>query len=170
MHIRLATVEDLSVAMDIYAQAREAMAQTGNPTQWAGGYPQEEMLRDDIARNCLYVCETDDEQPEIVCVFYFAIEPEVTYAAIDGAWLAEGDYGVVHRIASKRGTRGVGTYCLEWAYDRAVQLGAPAGVRIDTHEDNTPMRNLLAKLGYAACGTIVISDGTPRIAFQKLPA
>lgn len=170
MRIRLATLDDLSAAMDIYAEARVFMEQTGNPTQWAGGYPQEEMLRDDIARGCLYVCETEGDQPEIVAAFYFAIEPDYTYANIEGAWLREGDYGVVHRIATKRGTRGVGVFCLEWAFEQAVRLEAPAGVRIDTHEDNTPMRNLLGKLGYATCGTIYTFDGTPRIAFQKLPA
>ena len=169
MRIRFATESDLPAAMDIYAQARAFMEQTGNPTQWAGGYPQEDMLRGDIASSKLYVCEADDADPRIVAAFYFGIEPDDTYKVIEGAWLREGDYGVVHRIATARDTRGVGSFCLEWAYGQAVLRGATAGIRIDTHADNTPMRNLLVKLGYADCGVIYTFDGTPRIAFQKIP-
>lgn len=168
MRIRLATENDLPIVMDIYAQARAFMEEAGNPTQWAGGYPQEELLRDDIARCCLYACETDEANPQIVASFYFAIEPDETYQVINGTWLREGTYGVVHRIATVRGTRGVGSYCLEWAFEQAIQQGASAGIRIDTHKDNVPMRNMLAKRGYAECGVIHIADGSPRIAFQKI--
>lgn len=166
MLIRRATLDDLAGAQEIYAQARAFMEQVGNPTQWAGGYPQEDMLRDDIVKGNLYVCE---EEGQILSPFYFAIEPDDTYQVIEGAWLNDGEYGVVHRIATKRGTRGVGRYCLEWAFDQACKLGASGGLRIDTHQDNVPMRSLLEKLGYQTCGTIYTYDGSPRIAFQKLP-
>ena len=79
----------------------------------------------------------------------------------DGAWLADGPYGVVHRIASAPGTRGAATYCLNWAFARCGNL------RIDTHADNAPMQGLLRKLGFARCGRIYIADGSPREAFQK---
>ena len=39
---------------------------------------------------------------------------------------------------------------------------------IDTHENNTPMRNLLIKNGYKYCGKIQLSGGFgERMAFQK---
>lgn len=164
--IRRATTEDLPAAHELYAAAREFMIEAGNPTQWAGGYPQDEMLRDDIAQGALWVA-LDKEGP--AAVFYFdTMDDDETYRKIDGAWLNNETYGVVHRIATRRGTHGVGTACIEWAAQQANARGAKGGIRIDTHEDNTPMRNLLAKLGFTQTGTIWTYDGSPRIAFQRL--
>ena len=101
-------------------------------------------------------------------VFYFAVEDEPAYATIDGAWLNDAPYGVVHRIAIARRRRGVGTFCLEWAQKKAAEAEAAGGVRIDTHPDNTPMREMLSKLGFTECGTVTYDDCGLRIAFQKL--
>ena len=192
MRIRPATPQDLPRINWIYAQARDFMVRAGNPTQWAGGYPQPSMLDADIARGNLYVCVTDPADPcrfeqgepegesafpaaeeageRIDAVFYFAVEEDATYQRIDGgAWLNQLPYGVVHRIAVAPGTHGLGTLCIRWALDRARSQGAAGGLRIDTHADNAPMRGLLAnKLGFTACGTIYTYDGSPRIAFQHL--
>lgn len=40
-------------------------------------------------------------------------------------------------------------------------------MRIDTHENNTPMRRALEKSGFRYCGIIRIFNGDARIAFQK---
>ena len=59
--------------------------------------------------------------------------------------------------------RGVGAYCLSWAYGQCGHL------RIDTHGDNTVMQGLLGKLGFVHCGTIyVYEDNDPRLAYEKL--
>ena len=166
LEYRQATVEDLPAAHELYAAAREFMIEAGNPTQWAGGYPQDEMLRDDIQHGSLWLAYTEGE---LVSVFYFdTMDDDETYNKIDGAWLNEETYGVVHRIATKRGTRGVGSTCILWALDQAIERGAAGGLRIDTHADNTPMRNLLDKLGFATVGTIWTYDGSPRVAYQRL--
>lgn len=164
--MRRATVDDLPAAHELYAAARSFMAEAGNPTQWAGGYPQDEMLRSDISQGALWIA-SDDEGP--AAVFYFdTIDDDETYRKIDGTWLNEETYGVVHRIAVRQGTRGVGTACIEWAAQQAAERGAKGGIRIDTHEDNIPMRRLMAKLGFTQTGTIWTYDGSPRIAFQRL--
>ena len=146
---------------------RAFMVQAGNPTQWAGGYPADEMLRDDVACGALWLCHSSSG--ELLAVFYFqTLDDDETYRAIDGAWLNEQTYGVVHRIATRQGTHGVGTACIEWAQGQARERGAGGGLRIDTHEDNVAMRRLLEKLGFSTCGTIWTYDGSPRIAFQRL--
>ena len=149
--------------MEIYAHAREFMANSGNPKQWgATNWPPIALIQRDIENGQSYVCEHDGD---VVGVFFFdygeSIEP--TYAVIeDGTWIGSDDYGVVHRIASDGSVKGVGTFCINWAYEQCSHL------RIDTHPDNKVMRSLLAKLGFTRCGIIYVEeDDDPRIAFEK---
>ena len=101
----------------------------------------------------------------MVGTFYFIsgkdIEP--TYAEItDGAWLDDSPYGVIHRIASDGSTKGIGAFCIRWAFDQCGHL------RMDTHGDNRVMQRLLKKLGFVHCGTIYVEeDDYPRLAFEK---
>jgi hypothetical protein len=103
-----------------------------------------------------------------VCgVFFFNFGPDVepTYRVIEGAWGSDAPYGVVHRIASDGTRKGVGAFCINWAYEQCGHL------RIDTHGDNIVMQNLLKKLGYVYCGIIhVTQDNDPRLAFERTAA
>ena len=55
MEIRKTTLADIPEIMEIYTIARGFMCKTGNPTQWAGSYPKEELIRKDIASGDSYV-------------------------------------------------------------------------------------------------------------------
>ena len=165
MQIRKSTEQDLGRMLEIYAVARRFMAEHGNPNQWGPrGWPPEALLRRDIESGRSYVCLNDAGR--VVGTFFFdqGADIEPTYRQIaDGAWLDDGPYGVVHRIASDGAERGVGVYCLSWAYAQCGHL------RIDTHGDNTVMQGLLGKLGFVHCGTIyVYEDNDPRLAYEKL--
>ncbi len=165
MQIRKSTEQDLGRMLEIYAVARRFMAEHGNPNQWGPrGWPPEALLRRDIESGRSYVCLNDAGR--VVGTFFFdqGADIEPTYRQIaDGAWLDDGPYGVVHRIASDGSERGVGAYCLSWAYAQCGHL------RIDTHGDNTVMQGLLVKLGFVHCGTIyVYEDNDPRLAYEKL--
>ena len=164
MKIRKSVPEDLQKILEIYAFARRFMAEHGNPNQWGPtGWPPEALIRSDIAEGNGYVCE--NEAGKVIGTFFFAqgedIEP--TYLEItDGRWLDDSPYGVVHRIASDGSEKGVGAFCINWAYDRCGHL------RIDTHGDNTVMQNLVRKLGFVHCGTIYVrEDKSPRLAYEK---
>ena len=164
MRIRKTTESDFDRIMKIYSHAREFMARTGNPNQWGPtNWPPADLIHEDIRSGNSYVCVNDDEK--VIGTFFFTqgqdIEP--TYRAItDGAWLDDSPYGVVHRIASDGSERGIGQFCLGWAYEQCGHL------RIDTHTDNKVMQNLLTKLGFTRCGIIyVIEDNNPRYAFEK---
>jgi len=158
MVIRNMKPYDLPEVMQIFEDAREYMCANGNPHQWTNGYPQIELIEKNMANN--YVCIGSHE--EIAATFYFCIEEEPTYAKIDGQWLNEEPYGVVHRIARSRNAKGTAATCLEWC------LSQCQNIRIDTHSDNLAMRRLLEKNGYSYCGIIWLSNGEERMAFQKV--
>lgn len=159
MRIQPATLEQLPQLLLLYAQAREFMVQHGNPSQWGTNRPCPQQLRQDILDHCLFLCM---EGSQCAAVFCLRPGPDETYAQIQqGQWLNQHPYGVVHRIISTREIPGAATFCLEYALQQYKNL------RIDTHEQNRPMRSLLQKLGFTQCGTIYVEDGTPRFAYQK---
>ncbi len=164
MEIRTAKPEELECIMEIYAHARAFMAETGNPKQWgATNWPPQPLIEQDIAQGKCHVCCVDDT---IVGVFYYDYGDDIdaTYRNIEGgAWLSNEPYGVVHRIASDGTTKGVGKFCINWAFAQCGHL------RIDTHGDNVVMQNLMRKLEFEQCGIIYVEeDNDPRIAYEKI--
>ena len=162
--IERAKARELQEIKEIYAQARTFMAENGNPGQWTGGYPSDELLMNDLEQSQLYVARSAAGTSGIACVFVFFIGLEPSYFTIEGAWKNDAQYGVVHRIATAKWARGRGAaaFCLDWCFRQCGNL------RIDTHEDNIPMQQLIRKSGFDECGTVYMNtDGTPRIAFQR---
>lgn len=157
--VRKATVKDIERIAEIYAAARAFMRETGNPTQWSGGYPHRELTGCDIKEGKLYVVEKEG----VLCgVFYFNIGVDPTYLKIDGAWGSDTPYGVIHRIASDGTARGVFGEALGFCKQQISHI------RIDTHEDNTVMQSVLAKHGFKYCGTIYLANGDPRRAYELI--
>ena len=152
---------DLDQILKIYAHARQLMADTGNPTQWASGYPTRELLEEDIDTNRLFVYMVNGQME---AVFAFILGPDPTYAVIeDGQWLNDTlPYGTIHRLASAGRSKGVATAVIEWCLEHCESL------RADTHNDNKIMQHLLEKNGFTRCGIIHVADGTPRIAYQRM--
>ena len=161
MAIRKATVADLDTLLEIYAIAREFMASYGNTHQWQEGYPSRKILMRDLEADRLFV---DEIHGEIEGCFVFFIGEDPSYLQIDGAWLNQDPYGVVHRIASRRRIPHIGEKMMQYCIDQVDTM------RIDTHKDNVPMQHCIAKHGYTYCGVVymVSGDGSPRDAFQKI--
>ena len=164
MKIRKSTERDFSRIMENYSFARRYMAEHGNPNQWGPtNWPPEELIHSDIQSGNSYVCV--NEKGRIIGTFYFnqGEEIEPTYRNItDGTWLNNSPYGVVHRIAGDGSEKGIGAFCINWAFEQCGHL------RIDTHGDNKVMQNLVKKLGFIHCGTIYVEeDDYPRLAFEK---
>ncbi len=164
MEIRKSTEKDFGRIMELYEQARLFMAAHGNPDQWGSTHwPPAQLIHTDISQQNSYVCISGNR---IVGTFFFLagkdIEP--TYQQIEnGKWIGSNTYGVVHRLAGDGSVKGIGKFCLGWAYQQCGHL------RADTHEDNTTMQNLLKKMGFTYCGIIyVASDNSPRLAYEKL--
>ncbi|MBR2263052.1 MAG: GNAT family N-acetyltransferase [Firmicutes bacterium] len=150
----------------IYDKARGFMVSAGNERQWGAAYhngvawPPASVLEQDIAAEKSFVCQYGSR---VVGTFYLTEGPDPTYAVIDGAWISDAPYSVVHRIATDGSVRGIGAYCVQWALKRTGHL------RIDTHGDNKPMQRLMEKLGFTYCGIIhVEEDDDPRMAYEKV--
>lgn len=154
---------DLPQILQIYAHAREAMAASGNPTQWGDNFPPQELLEEDIDSNRLFV---DVVNGQLLGVFAFILGADPTYQVIeDGAWLNDTlPYGTIHRLASSGKSKGVASAVIEWCLEHCQSL------RADTHADNQIMQHLLEKNGFTRCGVIHVADGSPRFAYQKLSA
>lgn len=157
MTVRKATFGDLEEILKIYEGARGFMRKNGNPTQWQGGYPYPEVVRADIESGVLHVIEEDGE---LYGVFAFIMTGDPDYANIDGAWLNDLPYAVIHRVASAGKKGGMLRVCIEYCLSKANNL------KIDTHEDNIPMQNGLLRLGFARCGKVYLTRAGERIAYQ----
>ena len=60
---------DLDAILKIYARARQAMADSGDPTQWGDHFPPQELLEEDIDSNRLFLYLVNGEL-EGVFAFY----------------------------------------------------------------------------------------------------
>ena len=160
MIIRLATLADAEAANAIYDDARSFMKMNGNGTQWNASYPGLLDVIEGIEAGTSYVCEDDGE---VVATFHFETNAsDPMYAVIDGGkWRNDEPYAVIHRLAVKHRGRGIVDFCFSECFKRFPNI------RIDTHENNAPMRRCLEKAGFEYCGIVYLPDGDPRIAFQK---
>ncbi|MDO4294965.1 MAG: GNAT family N-acetyltransferase [bacterium] len=161
MQIRRARMDELDRIMQMYEAGRQFMRAHGNLEQWTGGYPQRELIEKDCQEGILYLCE---ENREPLAVFMYREGTDPTYGVIDsGVWLEEErPYAVIHRIVSTAAGKGAASFCVNWGVQQSGNL------RIDTHETNFPMQNMLKKNGFVRCGIVYMSDGSPRVAFQKI--
>lgn len=145
--------------MAIYDTARQYMRQHGNTVQWVNGYPSEELLRQDMAAQQLYVME---DGGGVYAVFAFVLGEDPTYVRIEGAWRDDSPYGTLHRMGSDGTHRGVFAEGAAWAARRCRHL------RADTHEANRTMQRCMEQAGFVRCGTIYVADGTPRVAYERI--
>lgn len=164
MEIRKATYEDIPRLMEIFADARRTMRESGNMNQWPDSYPSEAIIRNDIDNGWCQVCCNDDGTIE--GTFACIPGPDPTYNVIyDGEWPDEKPYYVIHRIAGahrdRRKGESIAHICFRWTF------GFTDVIRIDTHKDNRIMQHLLSRHGFTRCGVILLANGDPRDAFHK---
>lgn len=156
--IRSATEADLDAVVRTYDAARAFMRAHGNTVQWVGGYPGRGSAERDLQNGWLWVLDDADGVSAVMSVMP---GPDRTYASIEGRpWLNNEPYWVMHRLATARQGRGLGTRMLEWLCARHDN------VRADTHESNAAMQAALEGRGFVRCGTIICDDGTPRVAYH----
>lgn len=162
MDIRKAIPADLPALREVFDAAKRIMRADGNPTQWAGAYPDDAAVLRDIAGGWGYVCL--DGAGRAGGYFAMIPSPEPTYARIyEGAWLEDTlPYLVIHRIASLPEFHGV--FAALVAYASAVC----GNIRIDTHRNNRIMQHNLGKHGFSYCGIIYLASGDERLAYQRI--
>ncbi len=165
MQIRKTKLTDIDDIMVIINDGKKYLASLGS-VQWQNGYPNESSFENDINNDESYVLVDDNDI--IVGCMALSFRGESTYDVIDGAWITDRPYGVIHRIAidnSKKG-QGLANRLLEEAEKIALENNI-LSMRIDTHEKNESMIKWITRNGFTYCGSIIVSDKTPRVAFEK---
>ena len=153
--------------MEILNAAKKFFKENGID-QWQNGNPNADVLLNDIKNGESFVVVDDEDC--ICATAMISMRGEPTYADIfDGKWLNNDKYGVIHRVAVSPSAKKSGLASMLVSY--AEQQTRAAGffsLRVDTHDDNIPMQKMIAKNGFAYCGNIFLSDGTPRRAYEKI--
>lgn len=163
LKLRPARLDELDLLWGIIQQAIERRKQDGS-LQWQDGYPNRETILTDIENGYGFVLEYKHE-PAVYSALIFNDEP--TYEQIDGKWLSEGDFLVIHRIAvdEKHRGRGLIQRLFELLEDFA-KSNRVFSIKVDTNYDNPAMLRILEKVGFSYCGEIKVRDGK-RLAFEK---
>ena len=163
MHIRRSTQNDLPRLMEIFSEARKTIAELGID-QWQDGYPDRQVIAEDIRLGRSYCLEQGGQ----LWATFVLVPEEPCYDHItEGHWLTQGAYIAIHRVAiavAKRG-QGIPGRIMDHARGYAAALGR-SSLRIDTHHGNVVMRRMLEKQGFLHCGTVFLSSGAPRVAYE----
>ena len=161
---RKATQDDADKIWKILQQAIERRRRDGS-LQWQNGYPNPETVNSDIEKQIGYILTENDR---VVAYCAVLLNDEPAYENIEGKWLSDGDFNVVHRVAVSDEVAGKG-YATE-IFRRIEDFSRQNGifsVKVDTNFDNAAMLHILKKLGYSYCGEVYLSGGV-RKAFEKL--
>lgn len=166
MTLRKGQKKDIDQILLIIDEAKEALKSMGID-QWQNGYPNREIIENDIDSSEAYVLE---EEGQIKAYGILTFDGEDSYNNIyDGEWLSQEIYGTIHRIAVKSSEkgRGISHKFLESMEKKCIEKEIKS-IKIDTHRDNKIMQNMLAKNNYTYCGIIYLEDGSERLAFEKI--
>lgn len=162
VYLRKGEINELNVAMDIIHEGQRHLMEQGID-QWQGGYPSEELVASDLdAGRGYFLCKDEAVLGYLVIDF----DGEPAYNKIDGKWLTNGDYVIVHRFALKSNARskGMASKTFELVSAIAREKGVHS-LKIDTSPENKKMVHLLEKNGFSYCG-IIFYEGE-RVAYEK---
>ncbi len=151
-HLRLATAPDLPAILALVRRVVPLM-QAGGNQQWSLDYPNEEVFRQDLARQHLWVAEVAGQVAAVAALTHNDQDPE--YAQAD--WDATEPALVTHRLAVDPAAQGHG---LAGALlGQAEELARAQGLRVlrvDTNSENLATQRLFPKLGYRFAGEITL--------------
>lgn len=162
--LRKAQIEDRDTIWRIIQQSIERRKQDGS-TQWQNGYPNLGTVESDIAKGFGYVLTVDGD---IAVYGALILNDEPAYSKIEGAWLSDGEFVVVHRVAidEKFAGQGMTKKLFDHIEDFARSYDIQS-IKVDTNYDNIAMLKILESKGYSYCGEVVLADGL-RKAFEKI--
>lgn len=164
MIFRKAFLSDADAVTEIYDGAKKILRDSGIP-QWQGTVPGRGSFISDVENGSAYVvCDED----KIIATIQI-IEYEPYYEHVDGGAWRDSNSIVAHHVAVSNECRkkGVAAFMLENAERIAVEMGKTS-LRLDTHELNHRMKNLLEKCGFINIGTVKMPNGDPRLAYEKI--
>ena len=163
--LRQATINDFLEIWNVIQQAILKRKNEGS-NQWQDGYPNLEIIEDDISNGFGNVIVNNENS----IIGYVAIidEIEPAYTAIEGKWLNDDPYIVIHRLAVAQDItiKGLGTWTMQEIENIALEKDIHS-IKVDTNFDNIAMLRVFDKLDYIYCGEVNFGGGI-RKAFQKI--
>lgn len=176
IQLRKAEQQEADIAMKIINQAKAHLKDQGID-QWQSGYPDRDCIERDIRAGKGYFLvekfseestEEFSEKEEILGYLCIDFDGEPAYEGLNGTWLVDGDYVVVHRLALADEARGKGVGAAAFALvEEMCRANDIHDFRVDTDADNLKMQHILKKTGFEYRGTIEF-DNSEKIAFEKI--
>lgn len=162
MEIRLAFPNEVDAIMQVIEEAKKCLEEAGS-AQWQNGYPNADIIIDDIISGQAYVAL---EEGKLLAYAAVTKSPEKAYEAIyEGDWQdGDSEYLVFHRIAVAADVQGQGI--AQTFLEGLIEGFDYLDFRSDTHAENKPMQHIFEKLGFKKVGKVSV-DGE-RLAYQKL--
>lgn len=162
--LRKAEPNDQETIWEILQQAILRRKNDGS-SQWQDGYPNSDTVRTDIENEFGYLLEIDGE---IAAYSALIFNNEPAYENIEGKWLSDDDFFVVHRVAVSDEFLGKGIATkLFLEIENFAEQKKVFSIKVDTNFDNLAMLKILKKLNYTYCGEVYFR-GSARKAFEKL--
>lgn len=166
MEFRKAIYSDIDRIMHIIKNAQDHFRSEGID-QWQNGYPNYEIIKEDIQSDNTYVLL---DHGKIVGTVFLSFDGEKTYEKIyEGEWLSHKEYAVIHRMAVDINYKGLGL--ASWVIKNLEEICLDKGIdciKVDTHMENIPMTKVLKKNGFEYCGIIYLEDKSRRVAYEKI--
>lgn len=163
-NFRKAVAAEIPQIWDILQQAILRRKADGSQ-QWQDGYPNPQVVQKDIEKGAGFVLTQGET---ILGYSAVIINDEPQYANIEGRWLTNDDFVVVHRVAvaEKHLGNGLAKKIFGFIEDFA-RIHHIYSIKADTNYDNVAMMKIFDQLGYVYCGEVVFR-GSPRKAFEKV--
>jgi len=163
-HFRKANVSEIAIIWEILQQAIIRRKNDGS-SQWQDGYPNLVVVQKDIDQEVGYVLT---EGTTIIGYSAVILNDEPAYENIEGKWLSNNDFVVLHRVAISEKYLGKGFAKLIFKNVENFALENNIfSVKVDTNFDNIAMIKILDNLGYSFCGEVYFR-GYSRKAYEKI--
>ena len=146
--IRKASISDLKTICDLYHAAIQVMDNNHIP-QWDTLYPNEDLLKDDILKNQMYIADIENQ---IASVFVLNQEYDTEYD--NGNWkYKDSAFTVVHRLCvnPRFQNQGVGTKTMQ-TLEKILQREGAESIRLDVFSQNPFALRIYENLGYRRVG------------------
>ncbi|MCX8532562.1 GNAT family N-acetyltransferase [Chryseobacterium luquanense] len=164
IHFRKADTTDINIIWKIIQQSIERRRVDGS-AQWQNGYPNLQTVESDVSKEFGYVLTVDGEVAVFVALIF---NDEPAYSSIEGEWLTNGEFVVVHRVAVSEDFAGQGLAKKLFDYiEDFTKSQNVSSIKVDTNYDNLAMLKILESKGYSYCGEVFLAGGV-RKAFEKV--
>lgn len=146
--IRLAGIQDSEKIYMLFEEAIRVMDENKIP-QWDERYPNQEIIREDILNNQMYIGEIENQ---IACVFVLNQQYDAEYENGDWKYL-DSSFMVIHRLCvnPQFQRQGIGTKTMQIIEDMLKNDGIKA-IKLDAFSQNPYALRMYEKLGYLKIG------------------